>query len=129
MKWNSVICSKFPPEKRYLLCKLEMGCSQPGGAVAVGWFKFAGGDRNCPSFIVPGVGGDVVAWSDCLGDDFNVPDWAPQVISALEMKKRRRAEFEKGRCRGTGSRSDTHTMCQGCIDCDWVAKRAYDELR
>mgnify|MGYP001571501020 len=48
-------------------------------AVAVGYtvpcvFVFGSGGSS-QRFIVPGVGGPVVAWCDCLGDDFSAPLW------------------------------------------------------
>ena len=46
-------------------------------AVAVGYLKFAAGDRQCPYFVVPGVPySEVVAWCDCLGNDFSAPEWS-----------------------------------------------------
>jgi len=37
--------------------------------VAVGYLKFAGGEKQEPKFIVPGVLGERVAWCDCLSED------------------------------------------------------------
>ncbi len=66
----------LPPVKRYVLLqvarKKELGHPP---SVAVGYLKFAGGDRTCPYFVVPGVGGHIEAWCDCLGDDFKAPLW------------------------------------------------------
>jgi hypothetical protein len=69
---------KLPPVKRYVLVAYSreaLGAGMPP-AVAVGYLKFAAGDKNCPNFIVPGVGGKPDLWSDCLGDDFECPHWA-----------------------------------------------------
>ena len=44
-------------------------------SVAVGYLRFAGGDKLCPYFVTPGVGGESVYWSDCLDDNFNAPLW------------------------------------------------------
>jgi len=66
----------LPRERRYVLCQVaereEKGLPP---SVAVGYLRFAAGDRDSPGFIVPGVGGPVVAWCDCLGDDFVAPLW------------------------------------------------------
>lgn len=79
MKWISFEQEKcanqpLPTERRYLLCKVAE--NQQKGlpvAAAVGYMKFAAGDESSPEFIVPGVSGTVVAWCDCLGDDFKFP--------------------------------------------------------
>jgi hypothetical protein len=49
--------------------------ASPG--VAVGYMKFAAGDRDCPYFVIPGgrTGFRVTHWCDCLGDDFTAPNW------------------------------------------------------
>ena len=70
--------AELPPVKRYVLVQttspLTLGTYPP--VVAVGYLKFAGGDEDCPYFVVPGVGGgDATHWCDCLGDDFVAPGW------------------------------------------------------
>ncbi len=67
---------KLPRAKRYLLVQLaaDPALGNPP-AVAVGYLRYAAGDRNSPVFTIPGVGGTVVAWCDCLGDDFMAPLW------------------------------------------------------
>ena len=66
----------LPPERRHVLVQVDVRQDRGGApAVAVGYMKFAGGCKDNPQFIVPGVGGPVVAWSDCLGDDFHAPLW------------------------------------------------------
>lgn len=79
MKWISFEQSKWhhqplPKERRYLLCQIA---AKPGlpPAVAVGYMRFAAGCKDSPVFTIPGVGGDVVGWCDCLGDDFEAPLW------------------------------------------------------
>lgn len=72
-KWAN---QKLPKPERYLL--LQIAAKPNDGlppAVAVGYMRFAAGDKNSPVFTVPGVGGNVVAWCDCLGDDFHAPLW------------------------------------------------------
>lgn len=69
---------KLPIEKRRVLVQVAARETETMGlapAVAVGYMKYAAGDKHSPHFIVPGVGGPVVAWCDCLGDDFTAPLW------------------------------------------------------
>lgn len=45
--------------------------------MSVGYLKFAAGCLDSPIFIRPGAqAGQVIAWSDCLGDGFQVPSWS-----------------------------------------------------
>lgn len=67
----------LPPQRRCVLLMLpERKEDGMPPAVAVGYLKFAAGDKTCPYFVVPGVGGKPTHWCDCLGDDFEVPLWA-----------------------------------------------------
>ena len=64
-----------PPVSKYVVVKLrstEPGCLPDG--LAVGYRKNAAGDKQCPYFVIPGIGGEVLAWCDCLPDDFKYPD-------------------------------------------------------
>lgn len=81
MKWIEYTESKWsdqplPPARKYLLVQIaerpEKGMPP---AVAVGYMRFAAGDKDSPVFTIPGVGGDVIAWCDCLPDGFNAPLW------------------------------------------------------
>lgn len=68
----------LPPERRKVLLMLpakEDWCSLPP-AVAVGYLRFAAGDKDSPRFTIPGVGGTPTHWCDCLGDDFEAPLWS-----------------------------------------------------
>ena len=66
----------LPPVRKYLLLQIE---AKPDGglppSVAVGYMRFAAGDENSPVFTIPGVGGSVSAWCDCLPHEFNAPLW------------------------------------------------------
>lgn len=70
MNWRRA--PELPPEYRLVLVQV----AEHGGraaAVAVGYVK---NFSNGPCWITPGVGGpDVVAWADCLGDDFTADVW------------------------------------------------------
>jgi hypothetical protein len=65
---------KRPPIYKNVLVLLaenhEKGLPQ---GVAVGYRKDSGGDKSLPFFVVPGIGGTVIAWSDSLPDDFVAP--------------------------------------------------------
>ena len=67
----------LPQERKYLL--LQVAARPEQGippAVAVGYMRFAAGDKDSPTFTIPGVGGEVVAWCNCLPDHFFAPLWA-----------------------------------------------------
>jgi hypothetical protein len=72
-KWHH---QELPIARRYLL--VQIAAKPREGlppAVAVGYMRFAAGCGDSPVFTIPGVGGNVVAWCDCLVDDFEAPLW------------------------------------------------------
>lgn len=70
-RWHN---QPLPPARRKVLCQIAAKPDEGmPPAVAVGYLKYAAGDPHSPNFIVPGVGGPVVAWCDCLGDDYYSP--------------------------------------------------------
>ena len=71
---------KRPPKYKNVLVVVN---SQPKG-IAVGYRKDAAGDASCPYFVVTGIGGTVLAWCDCLPDDF---DYMKARIVAEEQEK------------------------------------------
>ncbi|MES2367732.1 MAG: hypothetical protein V4563_17780 [Pseudomonadota bacterium] len=81
-------CQKRPPERRHVLVVLapNKDKSVPSG-VAVGYRKNAAGDKQCPYFVVPGIGGEVIAWCDCLPDGFQAPCWMLPPQPSLEKLK------------------------------------------
>jgi len=75
---------KRPPIKKYVLVILEStepGCKPP--AVAVGYRKDGAGEPNSPYFVIPGIGGNVIAWCDCLPDGW---EWPREISSKLDYK-------------------------------------------
>jgi hypothetical protein len=44
-------------------------------AVAVGYLRYSAGDKTCPFFVIPGVGGDVTAFADCLPEPLDAECW------------------------------------------------------
>lgn len=65
----------LPAERRFVALQLHpLGPGRPP-AVALGYLKLAAGDRSSPRFIVPGIGGDVAYWCDCLPEDLFPPLW------------------------------------------------------
>lgn len=72
-KWAN---QKLPTAEKHLL--VQVAAKPDDGlppAVAVGYLRFAAGDENSPVFTIPGIGGEVVAWCDCLPDSFAAPLW------------------------------------------------------
>ena len=75
-KWHPFDKSKGsrqlrPPMYKWVLVRLQSkdpDCLPDG--LAVGYRKNAAGDKQCPYFVIPGIGGEVLAWCDCLPDDF-----------------------------------------------------------
>lgn len=65
----------LPEERRRVLCQLPGNGRDVAPVVAVGYLRFGSGERDCPFFVVPGVGGVPTHWNDCLGDDFEPPLW------------------------------------------------------
>lgn len=75
MKWYKFDKSrgsrqKRPPERRNVLVKTITEESARGHVphpIAVGYRRDAAGDKQSPYFVVPGIGGEVYEWCDCLG--------------------------------------------------------------
>lgn len=66
---------KLPPERRSVLVQVaerEDEYKHLSPTVAVGYLRV---HSDGPFWVVPGVGGPVTHWCDCLGDDF----WAPEI--------------------------------------------------
>ena len=75
----------LPPERKHVLVQIAARGGLPP-AVAVGYMRFAAGDKDSPVFTIPGVGGPVVAWCDCLPEGFSAPLW-PGTIKACEQRE------------------------------------------
>lgn len=81
MKWNKYrhdlwSNQPLPPARKYVLVQIDAKPEKGlPPAVAVGYMRLAAGDKNSPVFTIPGVGGDVSAWYDCLPEDFEAPLW------------------------------------------------------
>jgi hypothetical protein len=72
---------KRPPVGRPVLVLLppnaiNIGCGTTPHGIAVGYRKNAAGDKSCPYFVIPGIGGEPVAWCDCLGYDEVYQMWS-----------------------------------------------------
>lgn len=67
---------KRPPIKKWVVVQLvrriDVVGTVPQG-IAIGYRKNAAGDKQCPYFVIPGIGGEVTAWCDCLPEDFEPP--------------------------------------------------------
>ena len=81
---------KRPPERKLVLVRTQQGDfsynhdkslmiftpeegSPPG--LAVGYLKNSAGDKQSPFFVIPGIGGDVTAWCDCLPPELTFEDF------------------------------------------------------
>lgn len=75
MNWICVGDDWPKPYRMVLVATDKFPGSAP--AINVGYMKYAAGDRACPYFICPGaqLGFKALYWSDCLGDDFEPPNW------------------------------------------------------
>lgn len=71
----------LPPERRYVLVQTaeqpEKGLP-PG--VAVGYLRIW---SSTVFFVIPGIGGEVTHWCDCLGDEFFAPSWPGKQTGAI----------------------------------------------
>lgn len=75
MKWHPFskekgYHQKRPLERKDVLVIIEKQSSSLPRAVAVGYMKNSGGQKQYPYFVIPGIGGEVIAWCDCLPDGF-----------------------------------------------------------
>ena len=61
---------KRPPEKKDVLVILEKQSYSLPRSVAVGYMKNSAGQKQFPYFVIPGIGGEVIAWCDCLPEGF-----------------------------------------------------------
>lgn len=90
MKWYKFDASKGsaqkrPPIKKYVVVRLMSTHRTLSDGLAVGYRKDAAGDPQSPYFVVPGIGGCVIAWCDCLPDDFQYPvEEAPEPNATYE---------------------------------------------
>lgn len=61
--------NKCPPIYKMVLVFVEsLGPGRPQ-AICAGYRKDAAGDGKSPYFVIPGHGGEVIAWCDCLPED------------------------------------------------------------
>jgi len=81
MLWHPFDKAKGYRQKRPPIYRLVLVATAPQpdkgypAGVAVGYRKNAAGDKSCPYFVIPGIGGEVTHWCDCLGDEFKTPCW------------------------------------------------------
>lgn len=64
---------ELPEDGKEVLVRVAPDRAGTSCSVAVGYLKYSAGDKTCPYFVVPGVGGPVIAWADGLGDGFVWP--------------------------------------------------------
>ena len=79
---------ELPPERKPVLVQLSKVSNYGVGAVAIGYLRYAAGDKDCPFFVTPGVKRtndyylpeipieemEVTHWADIF-DNFKCPGW------------------------------------------------------
>ena len=92
MKWYPFNKSKGyhqkrPPERKDVLVILEKASSTLPRSVAVGYMKNSAGQKQYPYFVIPGIGGKVIAWCDCLPEGFfeSILPYTNEVESDIEL--------------------------------------------
>lgn len=60
---------KRPKVRKLVLVILERTSKNLPRALAVGYMKNSAGQKEYPYFVIPGIGGEVLYWSDCLPSD------------------------------------------------------------
>ena len=69
---------QLPPERKHVLVQvMSKDPTHLPDPIAVGYLRYAGGDRLSPFFVTPGVGGNCVAWMDCLPEDVDFARCTP----------------------------------------------------
>lgn len=64
---------KLPKEKKFVLVQTQVLDNAPPG-IAVGYMRHPAGVKAEAVWTIPGIGGDVQYWNDCL-EDFYAPAW------------------------------------------------------
>lgn len=84
MKWHPFDPTKWrrklPPERRWVLLTFPARSTRTGGlprSFALGYMKFAAGDRKSPFFVTPGIGGTPDAWAE-------IPDEMDALVRAKD---------------------------------------------
>ena len=89
----------LPQERRFVLVQIDKNDSKGmPPSVAVGYLRYAAGDKSCPFFVIPGHGrasDPITHWCDCLGDEFHAPGWLAKQIDMPAGVRRRRWESPK----------------------------------
>lgn len=86
--WEAWQGIDLPPERKLVL--LQIAPKEKEGlraAVAVGYLRYAAGDIDCPYFVIPGIGGQVTAYADCLPEDFSPQCWNFPVPNREELDR------------------------------------------
>ena len=92
MKWYPFNKSKGyhqkrPSVRKDVLVILEQASSSLPRAVAVGYMKNSAGQKQYPYFVIPGIGGEVIAWCDCIPEGFfeSILTYTNEVESGMEL--------------------------------------------
>lgn len=71
---------ELPEERAIVAVALgEHGHHSSVNGLAVGWFRYAAGDQDSPFFVIPDIGGKVVAWAPlAIFNELEFVNW-PQI--------------------------------------------------
>ena len=84
---------KRPPIKKWVVVRLRFNSFSPRNTgMALGYMKEAGGDKSSPYFVVAGIKGEVIAWCDCLPEDFVGPATVGDSVDVLEFYRKFKKE-------------------------------------
>lgn len=72
MEWVNAQ-ERLPKERKEVLCRVQSVMRGAPDALVVGYLRYAAGDKDSPMFVVPGLGGTVLEWCDCLPEKFTYP--------------------------------------------------------
>jgi len=94
MKWYPFNTSrgyhqKRPPERKDVLVILEKMRVGLPRSVVVGYMKNLAGQKQYPYFVIPGIGGEVIAWCDCLPEGFfeSILPYTKEVEGVIDAKR------------------------------------------
>ncbi len=78
----------LPPERKLVMVivKEEPEEGLPP-TLAVGYLRYSAGEKDSPFFVIPGRGGRVSHWLDCIPDDFATPEINTVRAEKWQMKQ------------------------------------------
>ena|SRR3990167_9503726 len=90
LEWNEFngTSPDLPPERKLVMVIVE---EEPDKGLpptlAIGYLRYSAGDKESPYFVIPGRGGSVSFWRDCIQDDFATPEIKTSRGETWQMKQ------------------------------------------